>query len=118
MTTTEVAALVVAAASVVGVVVLGVFLARLNRTVRQVGEAVQRQQGRAAALEVRGELTAPAGDGLPLRARIPKDPAVIATKVARHNPVLDVSQPVIKVLALASGTGRAASRLRRTRRER
>jgi len=37
MTTTEVAAVVVAGASVVGVMVLALFLARLNRTVRDVG---------------------------------------------------------------------------------
>ena len=50
--------------------------------------------------------------------KLAKDPATLAAKVARANPVLDVSQPVIKVLALATGTSRAASRFRRTRRER
>ncbi len=52
------------------------------------------------------------------RARRPKDAASLVARVARANPVLDVSDPVIKVLALASGTGEAARRFRRTRRER
>lgn len=115
MTTTELAAVVVAAASVVGVVVLAVFLARLNRTVRDVGESVQLLRFQSVPLDGRAELTAAAGQERP---KLAKDPSTLVAKVARANPVLDVSDPVIKVLALATGTSRAASRFRRTRRER
>ena len=113
MTATEVAAVVVAGASVVGVVLLAVFLARLDRTVRSVGESVERLRFTSVPLDARGELQA--GDGKP---KLAKDPGTLVAKVARANPVLDVSDPVIKVLALATGTTRAASRFRRIRRER
>jgi hypothetical protein len=115
MTTTELAAVVVAGASVVGVIGLCVFLARLDRTVRAVGESVQLLRFPSVPLEGHAEL---AGEAGPSRPKLAKDPATLAAKVARANPVLDVSQPVIKVLALATGTSRAASRFRRTRRER
>jgi hypothetical protein len=116
VTTTELAAVVVAAASVIGVVVLAVFLSRLTRTVRQVGESVQMLRFESAPIPARGEL-APA-DPAAERPKFAKDPATLVAKVARANPVLDVSDPVIKVLALASGTGRAATRFRRSRRDR
>ncbi len=117
MTTTELAAVVVASASVVGVVVLTVLLVRLGRTVRDVGDAVQRLRFDTVPIEVRAAAPelAPAERGD--RAR-PRDTAALVTRVARANPVLDVSQPVIKVLALASGTSRAATRFRRTRQAR
>jgi hypothetical protein len=114
MTTTEVAAVVVAAASVVGVGVLAVFLARLTRTVRDVGESVQLLRFHSVPIDGHAELTS----SPPPSAKLAKDPGTLVAMVARANPVLDVSDPVIKVLALASGTTRAASRLRRTRRER
>ncbi|HJR25310.1 MAG TPA: hypothetical protein VJ804_07540 [Acidimicrobiales bacterium] len=110
MTTTELAAVVVAGASVLGVVVLAVFLARLTRTVREVGDSVQRLRFESVPLEARAELAPPP--------RRPLDAGALVTQVARANPVLDVSQPVIKVLALASGTSRAATRFRRTRQQR
>ena len=113
MSATEVAVVGVAGASVIGVVVLAVLLARLDRTVRQVGESVQLLRFESLPVEARGELA-----GAAERPKLAKDPAILVAKVARANPVLDVSDPVIKVLALASGTGRAASRFRRTRRER
>ena len=108
MTTTEVAAVIVAGASVVGVVVLALFLARLTRTVREVGDSVQRLRFESVPLEARAEL--PEGKV--------RDAGSLVARVARANPVLDVSDPVIKVLALASGTTRAATRFRRTRQER
>lgn len=113
MTTTELAATVVAAASVVGVVVVALFLARLNRTVREVGESVQLLRFQSVPLDVHPELGE--ADGRP---KLAKDPGTLVAKIARANPVLDVSDPVIKVLALASGTTRAATRFRRTRRDR
>ena len=116
MTTTELAAIVVAGASVVGVVVLALFLARLNRTVRDVGESVHLL--RASTLPLQGQPELAPGAGATGRAKFAKDPGTLVAKVARANPVLDVSDPVIKVLALASGTTRAATRFRRTRRDR
>jgi hypothetical protein len=110
VTTTEVAAVVVAAASVVGVVVLAVFLARLTRTVRDVGDSVQRLRFESVPLDVRGELASPE--------RRQRDAGALVTRVARANPYLDLSQPVIKVLSLASGTTRAATRFRRSRQAR
>jgi len=111
MTTTELAAVVVAGASVVGVLVLALFLARLTRTVREVGDSVQRLRFESVPIEAgAGPAELPAG-----RAR---DAGTLVAKVARANPVLDVSDPVIKVLALASGTTRAATRFRRTRQDR
>jgi hypothetical protein len=112
VTTTELAAVVVAAASVVGVVVLAVFLARLNRTVRVVGESVQLLRFPSVPIDGRAELADAE------RPKLAKDPGHLVAMVARANPVLDVSDPVIKVLALASGTTRAAARFRRTRRAR
>jgi hypothetical protein len=115
VTTTELAVVVVAGASVVGVIIVALLFVRLDRTVRQVGEAVQALRFESTPIDARAELTAaptaPAG-------KLAKDPATLVAKVARANPVLDVSDPVIKILALASGTGRAASRFRRSRRDR
>jgi hypothetical protein len=112
MTTTELAAVIVAGASVVGVLVLALFLARLNRTVREVGDSVQRLRFESVPIDAR----ATHADELP--AGRSRDAGTLVAKVARANPVLDVSDPVIKVLALASGTTRAATRFRRTRQER
>jgi hypothetical protein len=116
VSTTELAAVVVAGASVVGVVVLAVFLARLNRTVRDVGQSVQLLRFPPVPVEGHAELGA--GDRGAARPKLAKDPGSLVAIVARANPVLDVSDPVIKVLALASGTSRAATRFRRTRRDR
>jgi hypothetical protein len=111
VSTTEVAAVVVAAAAVVGVVVMTVLFARLNRTVRTVGESVQQLRFESVPIEAHARLVGPEAEVE--RPKVAKDAGVLVAKVARANPILDVSQPVIKVLALASGTGRAASRLRR-----
>jgi hypothetical protein len=113
VTTTEVAAVVVAAAAVVGVVVMAVLFSRLTRTVRTVGESVQQLRFETVPIETTARLVGP--EAARERPKAPKDAGVLVAKVARANPILDVSQPVIKVLALASGTGRAASRLRRRR---
>jgi hypothetical protein len=58
MTATAVAAIVVAGASVVGVVLLAVFLARLDRTVRSVGESVERLRFTSVPLDAPSELEA------------------------------------------------------------
>jgi hypothetical protein len=114
VTTTEVAAVVVATASVMGVVVISLVLLRLTRTVREVGESVQQLRFESTPINARSELAPPD----PAAGKLAKDPGTLVAKVARANPVLDVSDPVIKILALASGTGRAASRFRRARRDR
>jgi hypothetical protein len=114
VTTTEVAAVVVAGASVVGVLVISLLFVRLDRNVRRVGESVQQLRFETTPIDARAELTADAAPA----GKLAKDPGTLVAKVARANPVLDVSDPVIKVLALASGTGRAASRFRRARRDR
>jgi hypothetical protein len=113
VSTTEVAAVVVAGASVVGVVVMALLFVRLNRTVREVGQSVQLLRFDSPTIPARSELlpdTAGAG-----AEKLAKDPGTLVAKVARANPVIDVSDPVIKIIALASGTGRAASRFRRAR---
>jgi hypothetical protein len=113
VSTTEVAAVVVAGGVVVGIVVMAVLVARLTRTVRTVGESVQQLRFESVPIDATARLVGPAAPGE--RSKAPTDAGVLVAKVARANPILDVSQPVIKVLALASGTGRAASRLRRRR---
>jgi hypothetical protein len=115
VSTVDIAAVAVAVTAVVGVVVLAVFLARLDRTVRSVGQSVELLRFESVPLTARGELV-PDGRA-PGRAKLAKDPGTLVAKVAKANPVLDVSDPVIKVLALASGTGRAAHRFRRARRD-
>lgn len=116
MSTVEVAAVVVAVAAVLGVVVLGISLARLDRTVRSVGASVELLRFESVPLTAGGELAAGQASGGKLR--VAKDPGTLVAKVARANPVLDVSDPIVKVLAIASGTGRAATRFRRARRDR
>jgi uncharacterized protein YoxC len=114
VSTTEIAAVVVAGAAVVGVVVMAMLLARLNRTVREVGQSVQMLRFEQPVIPANAELV-PADD----RGRkLAKDPGTLVAKVARANPVVDVSDPVIKLIALASGTSRAASRFRRARTDR
>ncbi|MDQ2648143.1 MAG: hypothetical protein M3Z03_01165 [Actinomycetota bacterium] len=115
MSTTEIAAVVVAGAAVVGVVIMAVLFARLTRTVRDVGQSVQMLRFEQPVIPAQGQLAA-TSDG-PTR-KVAKDPATLVAKVARANPVVDVSDPVIKIIALASGTSRAASRFRRSRTDR
>jgi hypothetical protein len=114
VSTTEVAAVIVAGASVLGVVVLALFLARVNRTLREVGESVHHLRLESTPVDARSQLVS----GEPTRRGQSRDAGTLVARVARANPYLDVSDPVIKVLALASGTSRAASRFRRTRQER
>jgi len=108
LSATEVAAVIAAGAAVAGVVVLAVLLTRINRTVRDVGESVQLLRFPSLPIDATAELE-------PADERRARDAGELVARLARANPVLDVSQPVIKVLALASGTGRAARQLRRAR---
>ncbi len=117
MTASELGVLVVAVVGVAGVVLLSIALVSVTRALRSLQQTVDllRQDaavriGRIPAPE--GELVPAAGAGARRR-----DAGSLLARVAVANPYLDVSDPVIKVLALASGTTRAASRFRRTRRE-
>jgi hypothetical protein len=106
MSATELAALIVAIASVVAVVLLGVALVSITKTLRSVRDAVELGE------TVRGA-----------NAEIERLGGVITTAESIGGTVDSVSRlaylafsnPVIKTMAFASGTSRAASRLRRAR---
>lgn len=121
MTATELAALIVAIASVVAVVLLALALVSITKTLRLVRDAV----------EVLRTETVPAMEELGVASR------TATQELARLDVVIDraesiggtldagskllylaLSNPVIKAMALASGTGRAAQALRRARSER
>ena len=114
MTTTELAAVVVAGASVVGVLVLALFLARLNRTVREVGDSVQRLRFESVPIEAsagagRGEAL-PSGRAAMPAPSWPRSPGPIPCSTSRT--------PSSRSSPSPSGTTRAATRFRRTRQER
>ena len=117
MTAGETALLVVAVVGAVGVAVLGIALVSVTRALRSLQGTVEllRQDAVARAWSP----AAGAGpEGTPAEATARRrDAGSLLARVAVANPYLDVSDPVIKVLALASGTTRAATRLRRSRQE-
>lgn len=116
MTATEVCALIVAIASVVGVVLLGVALVSILRTLRRVTDAVELL--RTETVPVMNEL------GQTVRtanAELERVDEILGTAEnitgtvdsASKLAYLAFSNPVIKALAFATGTGRAARRLKR-----
>ena len=116
MTGTELAALIVAIASVVAVVLLGFALASITRTLRSVREAVELL--RTETVPVMTDL----GDTVrAANAELERVDGILGTAEnisgtvdsASRLAYLAFSNPVIKGLALASGTGRAARRFRR-----
>ena len=118
MTGGEVAAVIAAVALVVAVVALLFALAALVRTLRSLRTAVD--DFRREALPIMGELRTTVGtanaelvrvDNLLTTAESVSSTVDSASRLA----YLAFSNPVIKVLALATGTGRAARRLRRGR---
>ena len=118
MTGTELAALIVAIASVVSVVLLAVFLVSVTRTMRRVREGVDLL--RAETVSAMTEL----GDTVrTANAELDRVDGILGTAESISGTVdsasrlayLAFSNPVIKVLAFATGTGRAARRLRRRR---
>lgn len=120
MTAGDTAVLVVAVAGVVGVVVLGLALVSMTRAVHSLQATVELLRQDAAARSwapTAGALPTgeAAADATRTTTRRRRDAGSLLARAAVANPYLDVSDPVIKVLALASGTSRAASRLRRTR---
>jgi hypothetical protein len=109
LTAGDTAVLVVAIAGLLGVVVLGLALASMARAVHSLQATIEllRQDAAARAWAPPagtlspGEVTADAtGRG---RQRRRRDAGSLLARAAGANPYLDVSDPVIKVLALASG---------------
>ena len=116
MTGTELAALIVAIASVVAVVLLGVALASITRTLRSVRDAVELLRTETVPVMTDlGETVRAANaelervDGILGTAESISGTVDSASRLA----YLAFSNPVIKGLALATGTGRAARRFRR-----
>lgn len=118
MSATELAALIVAIASVVAVVLLGVALVSITKTLRSVRDVVELL--RSETVPVMSEL----GEAVRgANAEIERLGGVITTAESIGGTVdsasrlayLAFSNPVIKTMAFASGTGRAVSRLRRAR---
>lgn len=121
MSATELAALIVAIASVVAVVLLTFALIAVTKTLKAVREAVDLL--RSETLPVMADL------GETVRTanlELERLDSVLGTAESIGGTVdsasrlayLAFSNPVIKAIALASGTGRAAQRLRRARAER
>lgn len=121
MSATELAALIVAISSVVAVVLLAVALVSIARTLKAVREAVELLQTETVPVMVDLSDTVRSANH-----EIERLGGVLGTAESIGGTVdsasrlayLTFSNPVIKGLALASGTGRAAKRLRRTRSER
>ena len=116
MTTTEVLALIVAIASVIGVVLLAVALSSILKTLRAVRESVDLL--RTETVPVMAEL----GDTVrTANAELGRVDDLLGTAESITGTVdsasrlayLAFSNPVIKGLAFATGTGRAARRLRK-----
>lgn len=121
MSATELASLIVAIASVVAVVLLAVALTSITKTLRSVREAVELL--RTETVPVMSEL----GDTVrSANAEIERLGGVLETAESIGGTVdsasrlayLAFSNPVIKAMAVASGTSRAARRFRRIRNER
>ncbi|HEX2040652.1 MAG TPA: DUF948 domain-containing protein [Acidimicrobiales bacterium] len=112
----EVAAVIAAVALVVAVVALLFALASLVRTLRSLRTAVD--EFRREALPIMGELRSTVGTANAELVRVDSlltsAESVSATvDSASRLAYLAFSNPLIKVLAFATGTGRAARRLRR-----
>ena len=116
MTSTELAALIVAIASVVAVVLLAVGLVSITKTLKAVRQAVELL--RTETVPVMTDL----GDTVrAANAELERVDGILGTAEnisgtvdsASRLAYLAFSNPVIKGLALASGTGRAARRFRR-----
>jgi hypothetical protein len=120
MTATELAALIVAIASVVAVVLMAFALVSITKTLKEVRKAVELL--RVETLPVMVEL----GDTVrSANAELERVGGVIGTAESITGTVDSASRlayqafsnPVIKGLAVASGTGRAARSLRRSRKQ-
>ncbi len=118
MTATELAALIVAIASVVAVVLLGFGLVSLTKTLKEVRTAVELLRSEAVPVVVElGHTVRNANAELERVDELLGSAESISGTVdsASRLAYLAVSNPVIKAMALASGTSRAAGAFRRTR---
>ena len=118
MTATELAALIVAIASVVAVVLLGVALASISKTLKEVRLAVEllRTETMPVVTEL-GETVRTASYELERVDELIGTAESISGTVdsASRLAYLTFSNPLIKALAFATGTGRAARAFRRKR---
>ncbi len=120
MSAEELAALIVAIASVVAVVLLAVALVSITKTLKAVRDTVELL--RTETVPVMAELGETVRNA---NAELERLDGVLGTAESIGGTVdsasrlayLAFSNPVIKTLALASGTGRAARRFRRIRAE-
>ena len=121
MTATELAALIVAIASVVAVVLLAVALVSIAKTLRTVRDAVEllRAETVPTMQELRDTVRVANVELERIDGVVDKAESIGGTvDSASRLAYLALSNPAIKVIALASGTGRAAQALRRARTER
>jgi uncharacterized protein YoxC len=118
MTATELAALIVAIASVVAVVLLAVALVSITKTLRSVRDAVELLRTETVPVMAEmGDVVRAANaelervDGVLGHAESIGGTVDSASRLA----YMAFSNPAIKAIALASGTSRAAKALRRNR---
>lgn len=116
LTTGDLAAIIVAIASVVAVVLLIFVVVAVNRTLSELRLSIE--QVRREALPVVDELhrTVTAANAELQRLDVFLDSATSVTATvdsASHLAYLAFSNPLIKVMALATGTARAAKALRK-----
>jgi hypothetical protein len=115
---TEVAAIVVAAASVIGVVLLAIALATVTRTMRTVQEAVDLMRDETVPAMEELAATARNANSELQRVDILIDSAESISGTvdsASRLAYLAFSNPVIKAVAFGAGTSHALRRLRRGR---
>ena len=121
MSATELAALIVAIASVVAVVLLGVALVSITKTLRSVREAVELLRTETVPVMIElGETVRDANVEIERLGGVLSTAESIGGTVdsASRLAYLAFSNPVIKTVAFATGTGRAAARFRRARAQR
>ena len=121
MTATELAALIVAIASVASVVLLAVALVSITKTLRSVRDAVEvlRTETVPVMQELSSLVRAADTELDRVHGVVGKAESIGGTvDSASRLAYLAFSNPAIKAIALASGTGRAAKHLRRARTER
>ena len=116
MTGTEMAAMIVAIASVVGVVLLAIALIAMNKTLQEMRRAVERLHAETKpVIEDLADTVAAANYELHRIDRMVGTAETISGTVdaASRLAYTAVSNPMIKGIALASGTGKAAKTFRR-----
>jgi uncharacterized protein YoxC len=118
MSATDLAAIIVAIASVVGVVLLGAALWSITATLRSVRDTVEvlRTETVPVIEKLGGTVRAANADLERVEELLGTAESISATvDSASRLAYLAFSNPVIKVMAFAAGTSRAARRLRRAR---